>query len=94
LQEANKVDMLDKYISLAENLVCQCVMETNQIYADKMKEKGVFDEQAQKEAFEMTKTAFLEELDVTTRDFLENALGDFEMWVETQIEASVVSVKE
>lgn len=86
-------DVLDKYIIMASDLIADCVEATNQIFTDSLKQSGCFTEEAQKEAFAMTKEAFLKSLGEAEKKFLSATLSDFDAWVNTKIEAKVAQCK-
>ncbi len=86
-------DTLDKYIIMASNLIIDCVEATNQTFTDSLKKTGCFTEEAQKEAFKMTKEAFLKSLGKAEKEFLSATLADFDTWVKTKIESAVTNCK-
>ena len=87
----NKVDnaTADKYITLLNDTICACVIATTQTYVDALKGQNAFDPEAQKKAFEMTKTAVLSILTEDAKEYLNSALGDFDEYLKTLIEAQV-----
>lgn len=87
----NKVDneKHDKYILMLQDTVTDCVLTTTQTYVDALKGQNAFDLEAQKTAFEMTKTAVLAILTEDAKEYLNSALGDFDEYLKTLIEAQV-----
>ena len=57
-QKANN-DKIVKYIDLFNQMICDCVIATNQTYVDALKAQGAFDLEAQKIAFNKTKEAII-----------------------------------
>lgn len=87
----NKVDneKHDKYVLMLQDTVTDCVLTTTQTYVDALKDQNAFDLEAQKTAFEMTKTAVLAILTEDAKEYLNSALGDFDEYLKTLIEAQV-----
>lgn len=87
----NKVDneKHDKYVLMLQDTVTDCVLTTTQTYVDALKDQNAFDLEAQKKAFEMTKTAVLAILTEDAKEYLNSALGDFDEYLKTLIEAQV-----
>lgn len=82
-------DKHDKYILMLQETVTDCVLTTTQTYVDALKGQNAFDLEAQKKAFEMTKTAVLAILTDDAKEYLASALGDFDQYLTTLIEAQV-----
>lgn len=82
-------DKHNKYILMLQETVTDCVLTTTQTYVDALKGQNAFDPEAQKKAFEMTKTAVLAILTDDAKEYLANALGDFDQYLTTLIEAQV-----
>lgn len=82
-------DKHDKYILMLQETVTDCVLTTTQTYVDALKGQNAFDPEAQKKAFEMTKTAVLAILTDDAKEYLASALGDFDQYLTTLIEAQV-----
>ena len=82
-------DKHDKYVLMLQETVTDCVLTTTQTYVDALKGQNAFDSEAQKKAFEMTKTAVLAILTDDAKEYLASALGDFDQYLTTLIEAQV-----
>lgn len=93
LQQKNDNDLYDKYLNLLETTIIDCVIATNQTYVDALKAEGKFDADAQKEAFKKTYEAVMQILTEDAKEYLMNALGDFDTFVNAKIEASVNTSK-
>jgi len=76
---------LDEVAAAAAN----AVESTNQTYVDALKEQNVFDEDAQKEAFDMAMNAAKASLSASAKEFVENNIGDLTKYLTTLIEAQV-----
>ena len=82
-------DLLDKYLSMLENTITDCVIATTQTYVDSLKKQGAFDADAQKVAFTKTYTNVMRILTEDAKEYLQNALGDLESYVYNKIESEV-----
>ena len=74
---------------MLQDTVTDCVLTTTQTYVDALKGQNAFDPEAQKKAFEMTKAAVLAILTEDAKEYLNSALGDFDEYLKTLIEAQV-----
>lgn len=81
------------YIQKATTIVINAVKSVFQTYVDSLKKSGTFNEEAQKKALEQCKTIIHAQLTEDVKAFLTEAYGDFEVWVNTQIEASINTLK-
>lgn len=82
-------DLLDKYLSMLENTITDCVIATTQTYVDSLKKQGAFDADAQKVAFTKTYTNVMRILTEDAKEYLEQALGDLESYIYNKIESEV-----
>lgn len=89
LQARTDNELYDKYIIMLQDTVVDCVLTTTQTYVEALKNKNVFDAEAQKTAFEMTKTAVLNILTEDAKEYLTNVLGDFDQYLTILIESQV-----
>lgn len=86
-------ETFQKYLGMLTDTVVTCVETTNQTYVDALKKAGSFDKDAQKEAFTMTYQAVLTILTEEAKDYLAEAVGDFETLLTNKIEAAVKESK-
>lgn len=89
LKNKTKNEKEQKYIERIGGIINACVLTTNQTYVESLKREGKFDTEAQKQAFEDTKTAVLGMLNVELQDFITEVFGDVNEYLTTAIEASV-----
>lgn len=82
-------ELAQKYYSMLNDTIANCVMATNQTYVETLKKEGKFDLAAQKIAFAKTKNAVMSILDVEVLNYLNSIIGDFDTYVNEQIEAKV-----
>lgn len=78
-----------KYLTMLTDTITDCVVATNQTYVETLKKEGKFDAEAQKIAFDKTKTAVLQLLAEDAKDYLTQAMGDLNAYIDTKIEAEV-----
>lgn len=90
--QANQ-EQLNKYFDIVEDAIVKSVLMTNQIFVDKLKGENLFNEAAQKEAFNMTKDQVLAIITDSQKSLIESAVGDFDKWLTAQIEAYVAEAK-
>lgn len=89
LQKKTNNDVLNKYVQMATDTITNCVIATNQTYVNSLKEQGKFDEAAQKEAFQRTYQAVLLILSDDAKEYLNNAFGDLNKYLQEKIESTV-----
>ena len=71
------------------NTISQCVIATNQTYVESLKKEGKFDLEAQKIAFNKTKTSVLQLLSAEAKIYLTTVVGDLDSYIDNIIEAEV-----
>lgn len=75
-------------IEQAGQIVLDAVEQTNQIFADKLRESGDFTKENQKKALEMSVKAALERMNDRTIELLEKEFNSAEAWIISKIEAA------
>lgn len=93
LKQKKNNDLYHKYLGMLEDTVVSCVLATTQTYVDSLKKQGKFDAEAQKIAFEMTYNNVMAILADDAKEYLQNAIGDLEIFVNNKIEAEVLATK-
>ena len=78
-----------KYITMLNNTISDCVIATTQTYVDTLKKQGAFDAEAQKVAFTMTYEAVVKLLTDEATAYLNEAVGDLNLYITQKIEAEV-----
>lgn len=87
-------ETLQKYIDMLADTISDCVIATNQTYVNSLKEQGKFDLEAQKTAFSKTYHAVIAILSEEAKEYLIEAVGDFDAFLTQQIEAQVNILKQ
>lgn len=75
-------------IEQAGQIVLDAVDQTNQTFADKLRESGDFSKENQKKALEMSLKAALERMNDRTIELLEKEFNGAEAWIISRIEAA------
>lgn len=75
-------------IEEAVGIVLDAVDQTNQTFADELRESGTFTEEKQKEALQKSLTAALSMMNKSMIKFLEKEFNDVEAWIVAKIEAA------
>lgn len=89
IQKTIDNEMLKKYTSMLEDTISNCVIATNQTYVEALKEQNAFGSVEQKIAFEKTYVAVMEILTEEAKNYLQEAFGDLQAYITSQIEAQV-----
>ena len=89
LKQAKDNAMYNKYLTMLESTIIDCVISTTQTYVEALKKEGKFDADAQKIAFTKTYTNVMAILNKDAKKYLEEAIGDLETYVYNKIEAEV-----
>ena len=89
LKQKSKNEMVDKYLGILNDSICNAVLTTTQTYVEALKKEGKFDLEAQKAAFEKTFEAVMAVLTEDAKEVLTEAIGDLNVYVTNKIEAEV-----
>lgn len=89
LAKQTENELAQKYISMLADTITECVIATNQTYVNALKDKELFDINAQREAFKRTYDAVMTILSDEAVSYLENVYGDLEAYIKDKIEAEV-----
>ena len=88
-----KNETVVKYLNGALGIVDSAVKETYQTYVQSLKAEGKFDKDAQLAALQKAKYTILSQLTEGAKEYLKEAYGDLDAWIQTQIEAKLYDLK-
>ena len=89
LKKRTDSEIAYKYVDWLNSTISACVTATNQTYVEALKEKNMFDKEAQEEAFRRTFEAVQEILSDEARKYLDEIYSDLNEYIIHQIEANV-----
>lgn len=89
LASSRQNELERKYITMLNDTITDCVIATTQTYVDSLKKQGAFDADAQKMAFTMTYTSVMNLLTEEATEYLNEAVGDLNLYITQKIEAEV-----
>lgn len=92
-QDKSDNEKVDKYLDMLNVTITNAVLATTQTYVEALKGKNAFDKEAQQKAFDMTYTAVMSVLTEEAKKYLATAVGDLNLYVTNQIEATVKMTK-
>lgn len=92
-QDKSENAKIDKYLGMLNTTITNAVLATTQTYVDALKGKNAFDKEAQQKAFDMTYEAVMNVLTDEAKKYLTEAVGDLNLYVTNQIEATVKMTK-
>lgn len=93
LKQQTENERVNYYIDKAEEVIYTSVAVIKQTMVDNLKENNVFDEVAQKEAFERAKSRVLVLLHEESINILNDVYGDYLFWIESKIDEAVGNSK-
>ena len=88
-----KSDKLKRFLSGAVDIVADSVKATYQTYVESLKKEGAFTEEAQKQALEDAKSKIRLGMSVSMKQYIEENVGDFEVWMDTTIHSVLYDLK-
>ena len=89
ISDNRKNETEKKYLDMLNNTISDCVIATTQTYVDALKKQGAFDAEAQKVAFNMTYEAVIKLLTNEAQIYLNEAIGDLNLYITQKIESEV-----
>ena len=92
-QDKSENEKVDKYLGMLNTSITNAVLATTQTYVEALKGQNAFDKEAQQKAFDMTYNAVMSVLTDEATKYLTEAVGDLQLYVTNQIEATVKMTK-
>ena len=89
IADTRKNETEKKYLNMLNDTISDCVIATTQTYVDTLKKQGAFDAEAQKVAFTMTYEAVVKLLTDEATEYLNEAVGDLNLYITQKIESEV-----
>lgn len=83
----------NRLLKQATEVVLTAVRATFQTYVETLKNKNVFDAEAQKVALSKAKETVLSQLSTEVKSYITTNYGDLNEWITTQIESSINYLK-
>lgn len=93
LSQKIKDKNLANWLTQITEIVLNAVKVTYQVYVEALKDKNMFDAEAQKEALERAYKMVLSQLTDDAKNFIKENYGDIETWIKTQIESAIYTLK-
>jgi hypothetical protein len=93
LKQKSKNEVAKKYADMLSDTITTCVIATNQTYVDSLKSQNAFDQEAQKQALQMTLNSVLTILSDDAKIYLQELYGDFTQYILNRIESEVRTTK-
>ena len=92
---SSKIDneKTEKYITEATTIVLDAVKCVFQTYVEALKKEGRFNKDAQLIALNKAKDIVLAQLSDDIKEYINKNFGDVDTWINTQIEASINTLK-
>ena len=94
IKQKNNNELARKSLEYLCDIICDCVIATNQTYVNALKKEGKFDIEAQKNAFKQSYEAVMNILSDDVKLYLSSIVGDLELYVTNKIESDVMLYKE
>ena len=82
-------DVTDKYLTMLQDTIEDAVLATTQTYVETLKNKNMFDKEAQKHAFQLTYDAIMKVLTDDAKKYITSVVGDLETYITNKIESTV-----
>ena len=93
IQDTTDNELVDKYLDIVEDVITDAVLTTTQTYVESLKNKNMFDEEAQRIAFQQTYDAVMKVITEDMKKVLSTVVGDLETYITNKIEATVKVTK-
>lgn len=88
-----KNEKANNILETATNIVINAVKSVFQTYVDSLKKEGKFDKQSQLVALNKAKDVAISQMSEDVKEFIKNNYGSLDAWLNTQIEATIDTLK-
>lgn len=88
-----KNEKANKMIKTATEIVVSVVKTVFQTYVDALKKEGKFDKESQILALTKAKDIALSQMTEDVKEFIQTNYGELDLWLTTQIEATINTLK-
>ena len=88
-----KNEKANKMIKTATEIVVSAVKTVFQTYVDALKKEGKFDKDSQMLALTKAKDIALSQMTKDVKEFIQTNYGELDLWLTTQIEATINTLK-
>lgn len=88
-----KNEKANKMIKTATEIVVSAVKTVFQTYVDTLKKEGKFDKESQILALTKAKDIALSQMTEDVKEFIQTNYGELDLWLTTQIEATINTLK-
>ena len=82
-----------KLLSKATEIVTNAVRSVFQTYVEALKKNGTFDKESQISALNQAKTIAISQMTDEVKDYISATYGDLDNWLNTNIEATINTLK-
>lgn len=93
IKTKTKNEKATEYLTLATQIVTNAVKVVFQTYVESLKKSGNFSKEAQVEALTKAKNIVLSQIGSDVKEYISSNYGDFNNWLEIQIESTINSLK-
>ena len=88
-----KNEKANNILETATNIVINAVKSVFQTYVDSLKKEGKFDKESQLVALNKAKDVAISQMSEDVKEFIKNNYGNLDAWLNTQIEATIDTLK-
>lgn len=86
-------ELAQKYLDYLDETILSCVLTTTQTYVQELKSQGLFNEEAQKTAFQKSYESIMKCLTEDGIKLITSLVGDLETYISNKIERAVYENK-
>lgn len=94
LKNKTKNENFKNILEIADKIISECILATNQTYVEELKNRDLFDADAQKEAFMITLNNIKLILSEDIKEALNEHFGSADAYIQGKIESTIKENKE